>query len=95
MTNARTAEIAGAGLAGLAVAVALAQRGWRVRVHEKGKELREIGAGIYLFENALNALRALGVYDAIVASGVRYSQPRLLYDHRQRIGVSNHPRGLD
>ncbi len=84
VTKARTAEIAGAGLAGLAVAVALAQRGWRVRVHEKGKELREIGAGIYLFENALNALRALGVHDAIVASGVRYSQPRLLYDHRQR-----------
>jgi 2-polyprenyl-6-methoxyphenol hydroxylase-like FAD-dependent oxidoreductase len=55
-----------------------------VRVHEKGQELREIGAGIYLFENALNALRVLGVFDAIVASGVRYAKPRLLYDHDHR-----------
>jgi len=84
MMKQRTAEIAGAGLAGLAVAAALAQQGWRVRVHEKSTALREIGAGIYLFENALNALRILGVFDAIIASGVRYAQPRLLYDHLQR-----------
>ena len=49
MTERPFAEIAGAGLAGLAMAAALAQRGWRVRVHEKSKDLREIGAGIYLW----------------------------------------------
>ena len=43
----RHVEIAGAGLAGLACAAALAQRGWKVRVHEKSKQLREIGAGLY------------------------------------------------
>ena len=59
----RTAEIAGAGLAGLAAATALAQQGWQVRVHERGSELREIGAGIYLWKNVLDALRELGVYD--------------------------------
>ena len=79
-----TAEIAGAGLAGLAVAAALAQRGWRVRVHEKGSALREIGAGIYLFQNALDGLRELGVYDWVAASGVRAEQPRLLLDHKHR-----------
>ena len=47
-TKRRVAEITGAGLAGLTAAAALAQRGWEVRVHEKGKELREIGAGLYL-----------------------------------------------
>jgi 2-polyprenyl-6-methoxyphenol hydroxylase-like FAD-dependent oxidoreductase len=78
------AEIAGAGLAGLAVAAALAQHGWRVRVHEKSRELREIGAGIYLFQNALDALREINVYDKVAASGVRSSQPRLLLDHRHR-----------
>jgi 2-polyprenyl-6-methoxyphenol hydroxylase-like FAD-dependent oxidoreductase len=78
------AEIAGAGLAGLAAAAALAQRGWRVRVHEKGKELREIGAGIYLWQNALDALREIGVYDKIAASGVRSDKSRLLLDHRHR-----------
>lgn len=74
------AEIAGAGLAGLAAAAALSQRGWRVRVHERGKELREIGAGIYLWQNALDALRELGVYDKIRAAGVPSATPRLLLD---------------
>jgi 2-polyprenyl-6-methoxyphenol hydroxylase-like FAD-dependent oxidoreductase len=80
----RVAEIAGAGLAGLAAAAALAQRGWLVRVHERSPELREIGAGIYLFENALKALRRLGVYDKIAASGVASTMPRMLLDHKHR-----------
>lgn len=83
-TNKPTAEIAGAGLAGLAAAAALAQQGWQVRVHERSKELREIGAGIYLWENVLAALRELGVYDQIENIGVRSSTPRLLQDHKHR-----------
>ncbi|MBT6204783.1 MAG: FAD-dependent monooxygenase [Alphaproteobacteria bacterium] len=61
----RIAEIAGVGLAGLATATAFAHQGWQVRVHERSKDLREIGAGIYLFENTLNALEELGVYDKV------------------------------
>ncbi|MBL8701640.1 MAG: FAD-dependent monooxygenase [Alphaproteobacteria bacterium] len=76
------AEIAGAGLAGLAAAAALAQRGWRVRVHERGRDLREIGAGIYLWQNALDALRELGVYDKVATIGAPSTTPRLLLDHR-------------
>ncbi|MGL4285559.1 MAG: FAD-dependent oxidoreductase [Phreatobacter sp.] len=75
------AEIAGAGLAGLAAAAALAQRGWKVRVHEKGRQLREIGAGLYLWENALDAMREIGVYDKVAAVGVRSTTPRALLDH--------------
>ena len=84
MTTTRRAEIAGAGLAGLAAATALAQQGWRVRVHEKGRDLREIGAGIYLWQNVLDALRELDVYDKIAATGVRSEKPRLLQDHKGR-----------
>lgn len=61
MTKARQAEIAGAGLGGLAVGIALAQRGWRVRIHERSNELRMFGAGIWLWENGLRSLGALGV----------------------------------
>jgi 2-polyprenyl-6-methoxyphenol hydroxylase-like FAD-dependent oxidoreductase len=61
VTKARQAEIAGAGLGGLAVAIALAQRGWRVRIHERSNELRMFGAGIWLWENGLRSLAALGV----------------------------------
>ncbi len=80
----RTAEVAGAGLAGLAAATALAKAGWKVRVHEKGRQLREIGAGLYLWQNALDALRGLGVYEKVAESGVRSMTPRLLQDHKGR-----------
>ncbi len=58
----RHAEIAGAGFAGLAAATALAQHGWSVRVHERADRLRTTGAGIYLYENGLRVLEALGAY---------------------------------
>lgn len=64
------AEISGAGFAGLTTAVALAQRGWSVRVHERGKKLREEGAGIVLFQNSLKVLDALGVTDELMAGSM-------------------------
>jgi 2-methyl-3-hydroxypyridine 5-carboxylic acid dioxygenase len=65
----RHAEIAGAGFAGLATATALCQRGWTARVHEVGPELRAFGAGIFIWENGLRVLKALGAYeDAIRGS---------------------------
>jgi len=69
VTATRHAEIAGAGIAGLAVATALAQRGWTVRVHERFPEVREVGAGIALGRNGVEALTALGALDAAVADG--------------------------
>jgi 2-polyprenyl-6-methoxyphenol hydroxylase-like FAD-dependent oxidoreductase len=71
VTTTRHAEVAGAGLAGLTVATALAQRGWSVRVHERSRELREIGAGIFLWENALQTLEAIGAYDEATGRGER------------------------
>ncbi len=61
------AEIAGSGFAGLTAAIALRQRGWTVRVHESSPELRAFGAGIFIWENGLRVLRALDVYDPVVA----------------------------
>jgi 2-methyl-3-hydroxypyridine 5-carboxylic acid dioxygenase len=62
------AEIAGAGFAGLAAAIALHHRGWSVRVHEKEAELRAFGAGIFIWENGQRVLQAIGAYTD-VASG--------------------------
>jgi 2-polyprenyl-6-methoxyphenol hydroxylase-like FAD-dependent oxidoreductase len=62
--KARHAEIAGAGLGGLAAGIALAQRGWTVRIHERAGDLRMFGAGIWLWENGLRSLGALGVEEA-------------------------------
>jgi len=57
------AEISGAGYAGLTAAVALAQRGWSVRLHEKRHTLGSFGAGIVMWENALRVLRAIGAFE--------------------------------
>ncbi len=74
MTAARHAEISGAGIAGLAVATALAQHGWTVRVHERFPEVRELGAGIALGRNGVEALTALGALDEAVADGQAISR---------------------
>jgi salicylate hydroxylase len=57
--------IAGAGIGGLTVALALARIGARVEVFEQSKELGEVGAGLQLSPNALHALDALGLKDKI------------------------------
>jgi 2-methyl-3-hydroxypyridine 5-carboxylic acid dioxygenase len=63
----RRAEIAGAGFAGLTAAIALAQRGWAVRVHEAAPELRAFGAGIFLWENGLRVLEEIGALGHVLA----------------------------
>lgn len=80
----RHAEIAGAGIAGLTAAAVLAQRGWSVRVHEKGHELREIGAGIFVWENGIRVLEEIGAFQRATARAepIRYWELR---DQRQRL----------
>lgn len=53
--------IVGAGLGGLAAAVALRARGCDVTVYEQAKAFAEVGAGIQVSPNAVKALRALGL----------------------------------
>lgn len=77
-------EIAGAGLSGLAAAAAFARGGWSVRVHERSDQLREIGAGIFMWENGLRVLEAIGAFDEAMSGGERdeYWEIR---DERQRL----------
>jgi 2-polyprenyl-6-methoxyphenol hydroxylase-like FAD-dependent oxidoreductase len=84
----RHAEIAGAGFAGLTAACALAQRGWSVRVHERADALRTTGAGIYIYENGLRVLEALGAYQDAV-KGAPFAHTREVRDDRNRV-VSVH-----
>lgn len=65
------AVVIGAGIGGLATAVALHQRGWRVSVHERAASLEPVGSGIGMAPNALRALDVLGVGDAVRARAVR------------------------
>jgi 2-polyprenyl-6-methoxyphenol hydroxylase-like FAD-dependent oxidoreductase len=67
----RSAEIVGGGFAGLTAACALAQRGWRVRLHERADRLRTAGAGINIYENGLRVLEALGACEDTITDGAR------------------------
>ena len=89
-----SAEIVGGGFAGLTAAVALAQRGWRVRVHERADRLRTAGAGINVYENGLRVLEALGACEDTIRDGARAlaretrdQDDRLLSIHRWDVRV--------
>lgn len=62
--------IAGGGIGGLAAAVALHQAGIPVRVFEQAPELREAGAGVSLWPNAMRALARLGLFEAVLGDHV-------------------------
>ena len=78
------AEIAGAGIGGLASAIALAQRGWSVTVHERAPDLRTFGAGIYIWSNGLRVLKALGAYEQATA-GAHIGPVMEMRDNHNRI----------
>jgi salicylate hydroxylase len=68
MMRAPRIAIVGGGVGGLAAALALERRGAEIVVCEQSPALSDI-AGLNLSPNALMALRALGVENAVIAMG--------------------------
>ncbi len=67
----RSVTVVGAGVAGLAVGLALAQRGAQVQVLEQAAAIQEVGAGLQISTNGAVVLRALGLGDALAGVSVR------------------------
>jgi FAD-dependent urate hydroxylase len=65
----RRALIVGAGLGGLAAAIALRGAGYEVQVFERARDARELGFALLLAPNAIWALRELGVAEEVRARG--------------------------
>jgi 2-polyprenyl-6-methoxyphenol hydroxylase-like FAD-dependent oxidoreductase len=61
--------IIGGGPGGLAAAVALRRVGIDAAMFERAPELREVGAALSLWSNAITALRRLGLDEAVIARG--------------------------
>lgn len=68
--------VLGAGIGGLAAAIALAQRGAGVEVLEQAPELTEVGAGLQISHNGMAVLEALQVVAPDWAEGTRAVRSR-------------------
>lgn len=77
--------VAGAGIGGLASALALADGGARVAVYERAGALEPVGAGVQLSPNAAIVLARLGVLDAVRASA---TEPEEVLIRRARDGAA-------
>jgi len=69
--------IAGGGIGGLTLAIALRQRGLEAAVFESAPAIEPVGAGIGLWPNAMKVLKGLGIGDAVVAAGLRIERGQL------------------
>lgn len=70
--------IIGAGIAGLALARALALRGADVQVLEQARAIREVGAGIQIAPNGAAVLRGLGLGDDLAQVGLQAGAVQLI-----------------
>jgi len=83
--------VVGGGIAGLSLALALAQRGMACRVYEAAPEVRELGVGITLLPHAMREFTALGVAERLRAVGIENREAVFFNRHGQFI--YREPRG--
>ncbi len=79
----KDAIVVGAGIGGLAAAIALAQRGTQVQIFEQAAQITEVGAGLQISPNGLVVLRALGVEAALMARGSVQARAVVLADYKR------------
>ena len=84
--------VAGGGIGGLAVALALTRQGLRVKVLEQAPRLGEIGAGIQLGPNAFAAFDALGIGPKARSRAV-YTDEMVMHDALNEYLVGRVPTG--
>ena len=84
--------VAGGGVGGLAAALALARRGFAVKVFEQSSHIGEIGAGIQLGPNAFSAFDALGVGEQARSRAV-YTERLVMMDAVDETEVASMPVG--
>ncbi|WP_031468284.1 FAD-dependent monooxygenase [Sciscionella sediminilitoris] len=88
----RNILIAGAGIGGLAAALALHDKGFGVEVLESAREVRPLGVGLNIQPAAVAALDKLGLGESLAASGIPTAE-HVYFDHLGE-RLFTEPRGL-
>ena len=78
----QNAVVIGAGIGGLAAAIALRKQGFDVEVYEKAQQLLPVGAGLTLFPNGLNTLEKIapGIVQLLIDAGSSTQQVNIKKD---------------
>jgi salicylate hydroxylase len=91
----RSAAIIGAGIGGMTAALALLQRGWRVRIHEQAAVLAEVGAGISISPGAAAGLASLGLGRALERASLPVARLAFVHYRTGEVLSSNHGHSPD
>lgn len=81
--------IVGAGIGGLTTALALKRKDIHVEVYEGAPEIKPVGAGIVMANNAMQIFDRLGVRKAVEAAGCRISTIRITDEHLRTLSSSD------
>lgn len=84
-----TVNIIGAGISGLTIALTLKQRGLNVNIFESSAEIKPVGAGIIIANNAMQVLKKMGIQDKIEKAGNKISYMKITDKQLNDISVVN------
>lgn len=84
---AESITIVGAGIGGLTTALALKRRGINATVYESAPEIKPVGAGIIMANNAMQIFRELGIQHKIEQAGHKVSHMEIANAQLQPLSV--------
>ena len=82
-----TVNIIGAGIGGLTTALTLKQRGMNVNIFESSAEIKPVGAGIILANNAIQVFHKLGIQYKIEKAGNKISYMKIMVKQLNNISA--------
>lgn len=82
-----TVNIIGAGIGGLTTALTLKQKGLNVQLFESAAEIKPVGAGIIIANNAMQVFQKLGIQDKIEKAGNKISYMKITDTQLKEISV--------
>jgi 2-polyprenyl-6-methoxyphenol hydroxylase-like FAD-dependent oxidoreductase len=82
-----TVNIIGAGIGGLTTALTLKQRGLNVKIFESSAEIKPVGAGIIIANNAMQVFQKMGIQDKIEKAGNKISYMKITDTQLNSISV--------